>query len=202
MNYVKLRMALTHAAGSEPTGDGRRARWKNRFWIGEGLTHPDEFWRKLFGRKFPRARKRFLRPAAAEPWVGYTVEPEPTVRLDPAGGQPRPDGPIGGGPGTRPGPGRPHVGPDGPSGGPAAPPWRPADGPSPGRQVPLRGADSPWPALARVPAAAPGPTSAEPDADRVDRESSARPQPLFPSRSPSDERCSGRLAAGRPAGSP
>ena len=39
------------------------------------MTHPDVFWRKLFGSKYPRARKRFWRAPATEPWVGkYTAK--------------------------------------------------------------------------------------------------------------------------------
>ena len=67
MNYAALRRALGEAAGlSRQAIDAERA-------IADGhaainVPDPDVLWRKLFGRKFPRARFRFWPTQAYEPW--------------------------------------------------------------------------------------------------------------------------------------
>ena len=54
-SYMKLRGALARAAKlSRQAMDAEHA-WKNRAHATEKVTHPDEFWRKLFGEKYPRA---------------------------------------------------------------------------------------------------------------------------------------------------
>lgn len=146
MNYGKLRAALDQAAGLARQAMDAEHAWKNRFRMAEDVTHPDEFWRKLFGRKYPRARVRFWRAPATEPWFDkYTVESPVTAGL----GYPGPEGP--GGP-RRPdhrgpnepggwGPEGPDLNPDepnprpyGPGSGPRRPPGGPPslpDGPAP-----------------------------------------------------------------------
>ena len=80
MNYMKLRAALADAAGLARRAMDAEHAWKNRFHATEDVTHPDEFWRKLFGRKYPRAQERFLPTPAAEPGFGkYAVESSVTA---------------------------------------------------------------------------------------------------------------------------
>lgn len=137
MNYGKLRSALDNAAGLARRAMDAEHELKNPFMAAGEVTHPDEFWRRLFGRRYPRAHKRFWRVPDVEPWFGeYAVESVTTVglgHLSPewSGGGPEPPGnsrptePSGGGPkppdlnpdgagGTRRGP---RVGPRPSSGG-------------------------------------------------------------------------------------
>jgi Nucleotidyltransferase domain len=130
MNYGKLRTALGRAAGlSRQAMDAEHA-WKNRFHATGDVTHPDVFWRELFGKKYPKARERFWRAPVTEPWFGKpTVEP---VAMAGFGG---PEGPGYHGP-NEPGgmgPEGPDLGPDGPHFGPresGGGPWRPSGGPA------------------------------------------------------------------------
>jgi hypothetical protein len=138
MNYWKLRSALSDAADlSRQAMDAERA-WKNRHYAVGEVIHPDVFWRKLFGRKFPRTRKRFWRAPETEPWFEmYAAEPvapaeagrphHPGKRppTPPDGGGPTP--PDGGGP-TPPGGGAP-TGPDRDPDQPRPRPHRPSDRP-------------------------------------------------------------------------
>jgi hypothetical protein len=141
MKWMKLQAALSSAAGLARQAMDAEHEWKHRFHATRDVTHPDEFWRKLFGKKYPRARKRFWRASATEPWHKEKVEsprkagagdlgrdwpgrwrPGNRPPDDPGGGGP--DNPGGGGP-DRPGrdPDEPNVGPFGPGDGP-----RPAGG--------------------------------------------------------------------------
>ncbi len=136
MNYMKLRTALNRAAGLARQAMDAEHAWKHRSHATEDITHPDEFWHKLFGRKYPRARQRFWRAPATEPWAGkYAVKSATTVRLDATdlpGDKPRPHGPGGGRPkGPDHNPDDPHLRPYGPGGEPRPPRWprRPFDGP-------------------------------------------------------------------------
>jgi len=152
MNYGKLRRALGHAAGLARQAMDAEHAWENRFHGTEDVTHPDVFWRELFGRKYPRARVRFWRAPATEPWFGkYTVEsgtPAGLADLGPkwsGGGQKppdnrRPNGPTGRGP-ERPdlNPDEPSLRPHGPGSGLRRPPgWapNPPDGPAPAEPGP------------------------------------------------------------------
>jgi len=171
MNYMKLQAALSRAAGLARQAMDAEHAWKNRFHATEDVTHPDEFWRKLFGSKYPRARKRFWRSPTAEPWFDiYTVESpmtagpgDPGFQWSGAGLKPpdhrspnepsgRPGGPPwgpneppwgpGGGPG---GPGGGPGGPGGPPGGPGGPSRGPFGGRRPSGGAP-GGPDGPHPA--------------------------------------------------------
>jgi hypothetical protein len=142
MNYSKLRAALNQAAGLARQAADAEHLWEHPHRTVGPATHPDEFWRKLFGRKYPRARERFLRPPATEPWAEIDkVKPEAKVRLDhpdPPDGKPRPNEPGGGGPkGPDLNPDDQHLGPHGPGDGPRLPRW-PFDGPSRGPGGPRR----------------------------------------------------------------
>ena len=132
------------------------------------VTHPGEFWRRLFGSKYPAPEKRFLRPPATEPWFEH-VHGE--IRADGTPGHPgRPDASRRQTRAERPGSSRRPARQDrtaarrvhtpGPPVGPAtgpAPPARPAAGPP-------RRAD-PRPRAARAaPAFSPEPAPAEPGA--------------------------------------
>jgi hypothetical protein len=80
MDYLSLRRALDRAARLARQAMDAEHAWNNRFWIRGDVTRPDEFWRKLFGRKYPRARERFWRPPSTEPWFGkYSAESGVTV---------------------------------------------------------------------------------------------------------------------------
>jgi hypothetical protein len=131
MNYMKLRAALARAAGLARQAMDAEHAWKHRFHATEDVTHPDEFWRKLFGRKYPRARERIWRAPSAEPWFGkHTVESPITADLRnpgterPGAGPKRPDPPSPNEPGGR-GPEGPDRDPEGPNRGP----FGPGDGP-------------------------------------------------------------------------
>lgn len=133
INFGRLRRALDDASGlAELAMDAEHA-WKNRHYAVGEVIHPDVYWRKLFGKKYPRTHKRFWREPDAEPWIArYTAEPaagrpnrpdNPAPRRPPGG----PKGSDGGGP----------SGPSGPSGGGGRPnrPKRPSDHPRPRPRV-------------------------------------------------------------------
>ena len=109
MDYSKLRAALNQAAGLARQAMDAEHLWEHPYHAVGPVPHPSEFWRTLFGRKYPRARERFLLAPATEPWAGrYAVKPEATVRLD----HPDPPGP--------------NLDRDDP---PFGPPYPPGDGP-------------------------------------------------------------------------
>jgi hypothetical protein len=108
-NSEKLRRKLNGAAGLARQAMDAEYAWKERLQTGEAVTHPDVFWHRLFGKKYPKAKERFWRPRVTEPWFGkYRVEPvaafgsdglgsdRPGGRKPPKGG-PKPP-PNGGGP--------------------------------------------------------------------------------------------------------
>jgi len=146
MNYEKLRKHLDHAAELARQAVEVAHLYEEFSWIKLPGPHPDEFWHELFGKKYPRGRRGFLRPTATEPWPGkYRTGPATPGWTGPAtpgwtgpkppGGGPKP-------PGGGPGPGGPHPrNPDdhgpGPSGGPGA-------AGSAGRSARTRPASSLW----------------------------------------------------------
>jgi hypothetical protein len=68
MKYAALRAALGQAAGvAGQAMDAEYAR-ASRFDSADRVLHPDFFWGKLFGRKYPKARERFWYPQDYEPW--------------------------------------------------------------------------------------------------------------------------------------
>jgi hypothetical protein len=102
MNFGKLQRELKAGAGLARQAMDAEYAWKNRFQLMQEATHPDVFWRKLFGRDYPKARERYWRPAVIEPWFGkYTAERRVTpdqawfdVPKPPGNGGPKhPDGP-------------------------------------------------------------------------------------------------------------
>jgi len=134
MNYGKLRDHLDHAAKLARLAMDVTHAYDNRSRINAVVPDPDVLWHELFGKKYPRAKKRFLRPPATEPWPGrYWTGPATPgwSGPKPPGGGPKP-------PGGGPGPGGPNPrnpddhGPDR-SGGPGAgwrePPARDPDDP-------------------------------------------------------------------------
>ena len=94
----------------------------------EVVLSPNEIWRELFGRKFPRAKKRFWRAQETEPWVAMPgPEPVATAGSRAWGGPRESGGPRPwGGPGETGGPVNPRF--SGPGGGPTGPDHDP-DGP-------------------------------------------------------------------------
>ena len=146
MNYRKLREHLDHAAKLARLAMDVAHAYDNRSRINATVPHPDVLWHELFGKKYPRAKKRFLRPPATEPWPGrYRTGPATPgwSRPKPPGGGPNPPGGGPNPPGGGPGPGGPHPrkpddhGPDRP-GSPGAgrrePPARDPDDPFRGRR--------------------------------------------------------------------
>jgi hypothetical protein len=134
MDYSDLRTALDRAAGLARKAMDAEHLWEHPHHAVGPVPHPNELWRKLFGSKYPRARKRFLRPPATEPWFDiYTVKPATTARWDnpnPPDGKPRTNGPGGGGPrGPNQNPNDPPFGLPYPPGGGPWPPRRLFDGP-------------------------------------------------------------------------
>jgi hypothetical protein len=157
---VRLGIALSNAAELAGKAMDAEYLWENRRLATRQVTHPDEFWRELFGSSYPRARERFWRPPSSEPWFGKAAagpsetgskreaqargwrdggEPKPPKGggwTPPDGGGPRPGGggwtpPDGGGP--RPGGGG-WTPPDGGGPRPGGGGWTPPDsgGPRPG----------------------------------------------------------------------
>ena len=101
MNYGKLQRALKEGAGLARQAMDAEYAWQNRFQLMQEATNPNVFWRKLFGKEYPKARVRYWRPAIIEPWFGkYTAERRVTPDQawfdapEPPGGGPKPpDGP-------------------------------------------------------------------------------------------------------------
>jgi hypothetical protein len=56
MNYMKLRVALDHAAGLARQAMDAEYALENRFWISEDVPHPNVFWQELAGRTYWQAR--------------------------------------------------------------------------------------------------------------------------------------------------
>jgi hypothetical protein len=180
MNYMKLQGALSRAAGLAREAMDAEHAWKHRLHATEDVTHPDEFWRKLFGRKYPRPRERFWRTPSTEPWFGeYTVDSPMSAGLGDLGpkragaGPKRPDhrspnAPGGKGP-ERPHRGGPNPGRFGPGDGPNRGPFGPGDGPKRGPSGGAPGRpDSPH--YAGSPRRGPGPTAPTEDAEPVPAE--------------------------------
>jgi hypothetical protein len=191
VNYLKLQAALARAAGLARQAMDAEHAWKNRYHATEDVTHPDEFWRKLFGRKYPRPRERFWRAPSTEPWFDkYTVESPISAGLADLGpkrpgGAPKrpdhrsPDAPGGKGPERR-DPVGPHGGSFGPSDGPNEGPFGPYDGPNRGPfgpyDGPNEGPSGPGDGPRRPSGGAPG----RPDDPRADDHPPRRPGPTGP----------------------
>ena len=105
MNYGKLRSKLKVAAGLAGQAMAAEYKWKNRYQLMQDAIDPSVFWRKLFGKKYPEARKPYWRAPAWEPWFGkyqaeYAAAPDlgdPAPKPPPGHGPkpPPPDGPNG-----------------------------------------------------------------------------------------------------------
>jgi hypothetical protein len=145
MDYEKLREHLDRAAELARQAIEVAHLYEEFSWRRLPVPHPDVFWHELFGKKYPRGRKGFLRPTATEPWPGkYRTGPATPgwTGPKPPGGGPKPPGGGPKPPGGGPDPGGPHPrDPDdhgpGPSGGPGAwrePPVRDPDDPFRGRR--------------------------------------------------------------------
>jgi hypothetical protein len=174
MNYGKLHAALDRAAGLSRQAMDAQYAWENRLRIAGRATNPDDFWRELYGRRYPRARIGFWRAPDTEPSLGkYTVEYPVTVGVGALG----PEG-LGGGPNGPDHRGRHGLGgrgPEGPDLSPDEPNPRPP-GRGSGSQRPSGGASS-WPddppldgsarhrPSSAGPSDPPEPAPSEPDAD-------------------------------------
>jgi hypothetical protein len=151
MNYGKLRSELKTAAGLARQAMDAECNLKNRSKLRQNATHPSVFWRKLFGKEYPKAREYYLRAPSWEPWFGkyqakYAAAPDlgyPGPKPPPSDNPKRPpnddpkrppnDGPDGSGGRGRKGPD--DLGPNGPYDmGPRGSGWRPGgfSGPSGG----------------------------------------------------------------------
>lgn len=144
INFGRLHTALGKASDLARLAMDAENMWKHH---PGAVIHPNAFWHQLFGRKYPRAKERFWRPAEAEPWVAWrTAEPRAADGPDDWAGpdNPRPDNPR----------------PDDPGGGPRDPDRDPDDlRPGPGAGAPPPSGRPPGP---RGPRSSPG--SAEPGA--------------------------------------
>jgi len=102
MNFGKLQRKLKDTAQLARQAMDAEYKWKNRFQLMQDATHPDVFWRQLFGKEYPEAREHFWRAPTSEPWFGkYRAEPVATpgpgdLGSDWFGGDPKP--PRNGGP--------------------------------------------------------------------------------------------------------
>jgi hypothetical protein len=132
MKYMKLRAALSRAAGLAREAMDAEHAWEHRYRATQEVTHPGEFWRKLFGKKYPLPRERFWRPPSVEPWRKRTAESPVPADLGDLGPRRPGAGPKGPGPrgpndsGSR-GPEDPDRDPDEPN----LRPHGPGDGPRP-----------------------------------------------------------------------
>lgn len=138
IDFGRLHSALGKASDLARLAMKAEHIWKNRHQMAAEVIHPDVLWRQLFGKKYPRAKKRFWRAAETEPWVAkHTAEHRAKFDIGEwnGPGKPRPDGPVGGGPGgpnrdpddLRPGPHGPGDGPRRPSGRPSGPQHSPPE---------------------------------------------------------------------------
>lgn len=80
LKYSELQAKLTRAAELARQAMDIEHVLENEPSMAEFID-PDIPWRELFGRKYPRARGRFLRVPAFEPWFGK-YRPEPAARYD------------------------------------------------------------------------------------------------------------------------
>lgn len=139
LNFGKLRKALSHAAEHARKAVEAERAWENPQFAEGKVTHPDVFWREVFGKKYPRARQRFWRAPETESWFEYSAEPlrpsRPESQKAPRRGPTASDGPHrpGGDGRPRTTPSGPRPGPDGAGDGTARPakPRGPRPSPSP-----------------------------------------------------------------------
>ncbi len=67
MNYRALRDALENGAKLAREAMDAELAWESPH-PGETVPRPDDCWRRLFGRKYPRARQRYWHAQRYEPW--------------------------------------------------------------------------------------------------------------------------------------
>jgi len=138
INFEKLHKELGKASRLASQAMEAENLWKHHLVMvspnGE-VRSPNDIWRQLFGRKFPRAKKRYWRVAETEPWVAqHTVEPMTTVDVgerNATGKRPNRPNPPDGGPGPDRGPDGPRPWPPRPGDVPPGPSGPPPDGPRP-----------------------------------------------------------------------
>lgn len=153
LNFSRLQGALKRAAGlSRKAMDAEHA-LKNHAGV---QAHPDDFWRDLFGSKYPRRRKYFWRDPQYESWLGKAGPVKRVYSND------RDAGWFDGRPNT------PHNGgPNKPDGAGSKGPNRNPDGHGPGPR---------WPNEPRSPGGAPGqPSGGRP---RSRRDTGRVPEPV------------------------
>jgi hypothetical protein len=91
MDFGKLRRKLKDAAGLARQAMDAEFKWRDRRHLMQDATHPDVFWRRLFGRKYPEAREPFWRAPTWEPWSDGSWKPPPSNPNGPD--NPNPNGP-------------------------------------------------------------------------------------------------------------
>ena len=149
LDYAALRRALGQGAVLARQAMNAEHALSNPGSAPGPIQDPGVFWRLLFGRKFPRARVRFLLPYS-EAWSFIDQPARATPR---AADRPGPSGPGGAGPADPPdGPATPPAPGPGPAGPPPAGPGPAGGGGSAGGGG---GAPRPGPAPAPEPAADP-----------------------------------------------
>ena len=119
IDFGKLHSALGKASDLARLAVQAEHIWKNRDQMTGEVIHPDVLWRQLFGKKYPRTKKRFWRAAETEPWAAkHTAETGASDWNDPPKPGPNdpPNDPPGGPPNGPPG-GPPNGPPGGPPGG-------------------------------------------------------------------------------------
>jgi hypothetical protein len=129
ISLMKLQGALDNAAKLSREAMKAESAWERGL---HNAVHPDAFWRKLFGSKYPHPQRRLMRISITEWWFGESNVESPTAaefgdlgatrphsgRKHPDNGSPNDpgghgsEGPDSGPGGPRPGPGglRPHGG--------------------------------------------------------------------------------------------
>jgi len=154
IDFGKLRRALDDARDLSRRAMDAEHAWKNRHHAVGEVIHPDVYWRALFGKKYPRSRKRFWREPVAEPWIA-------SCTAESAVGRPN---------------GHDNPAPRGPRGAPKRPDGGGPSGPGGGRpRRPNRTSDHPRPK--------PNKTSGKPRQPRGQRSTGVRPAPAEPSAS-------------------
>ena len=145
-SFIELHGALSSAAKLSREAMKAERALEHGLRPGEKVSHPDNFWRELFGSKYPSSpQRRFLRVPAIEWWFGKSkVESSTTADFSDLGPTRRHSGPKRPGNLGPHGPGGhgpvPNFGPEGPDRGPEGPDRRPT-GPGPRPYTP---SDAPW----------------------------------------------------------
>lgn len=150
LDFGKLQSELEKGAKLARRAMNAEEEWKNPYRVVGEVTHPDEFWRKLFGKRYPRTSEPFLRVPETVPWFGeYTAGSRRAGEAGESRGpdnpwpkQPRPSGPSG--------PSEPRNGPGSPSGprdnreGPRRSPEPTPTEPPPTESTPTEGGENLW----------------------------------------------------------